>query len=72
MTGSILSVASEDGKVRLFKCKSSNIVSVYTSLIRGFLMIATYAGDWQLYGTFSAEAPVDDPQDGEDGGRMQE
>ncbi|GHJ86171.1 hypothetical protein NliqN6_2573 [Naganishia liquefaciens] len=52
MTGSILSVASEDGKVRLFK--------------------ATYAGDWQLYGTFSAEAPVDEAQDGDDGGRMQE
>ncbi|KAJ9093629.1 hypothetical protein QFC20_007088 [Naganishia adeliensis] len=51
MTGSILSVASEDGKVRLFK--------------------ATYAGDWQLYGTFSAEAPDEAPH-GEGEGRMQE
>ena len=44
---------------------------VYVSLIPAS-RIATYAGDWQLYGTFSAEAPVDDAQDGEDGGRMQE
>ncbi|KAJ9107634.1 hypothetical protein QFC21_001094 [Naganishia friedmannii] len=53
LTGSILSVASEDGKVRLFK--------------------ATYAGVWQLYGTFSAEAPADDDSaEGDDDGRMQE
>ena len=47
------------------------IMLVYVSLIPAS-RIATYAGDWQLYGTFSAEAPVDDAQDGEDGGRMQE
>lgn len=67
MTGSILSVASEDGKVRLFKGEYTS--SVLENVLSGRL--ATYAGDWQLYGTFSAEAP-DVEANGEAEGRMQE
>jgi hypothetical protein len=67
MTGSILSVASEDGKVRLFKGEYTLIV--WEDALSGWL--ATYAGDWGLYGTFSAEAP-DVEANGEAEGRMQE
>lgn len=88
LTGSILSVASEDGRVRLFKgtlyfllhntrCAFGIglIVSSHSFLDLSFYscLPATYAGVWQLYGTFSAEAPADDASaEAEDDGRMHE
>lgn len=85
VTGSILSVSSEDGQVKLYK-GISNFSFPYVSLrdypltyrfrTFSYCPVATFAGEWSCMGSFSAEEPAENHGDMSDepdtSGMMQE